>query len=98
MSIRWCVICARTAGDGLALPMSSPRYTCAESTLTISTGAERASASAQSLLPTPVGPASSSTGSGATGETAPATSAAAQEQLIELLQREACPGGAAVIA
>ena len=32
---------ARSRGDGLAVPMSMPRYTCAESTLTISTGKAR---------------------------------------------------------
>ena len=35
---------------GLAVPMSSPRYTCAESTLTISTGNSRARRSAKSAL------------------------------------------------
>ena len=44
------------AASGLALPMSSPRYTCAESTLTISIGNSRASRIAMSLLPVPVGP------------------------------------------
>src|SRR5262245_37456390 len=60
MSIRWCGTCARSAALGLAVPMSMPRYTCAESTLMISRSTCRASASASALLPLAVGPASTS--------------------------------------
>src|SRR5260363_308776 len=35
-SIKWCGARARKSASGLAVPISSPRYTCAESTLTIS--------------------------------------------------------------
>ena len=44
---------ARCAASGLALPMSSPRYTCAESTLTISIGNSRARRSANRSCPCP---------------------------------------------
>ena len=57
MSIRWCGTAARSAGVGLAVPMSMPRYTRAESTLTISAGTSPARASATALLPLAVGPA-----------------------------------------
>src|SRR5215510_9479005 len=70
--------------------MSRPRYTCAESTLTISSGNSRASASAKSVLPVPVGPVSTAIGR--------RTLAAAQEHAVELLQRHLRPGGPAVIA
>ena len=36
-STRWCTTSARSAGVGLAVPMSRPRYTCIESSETIST-------------------------------------------------------------
>src|SRR5690242_15814319 len=95
MSMRRCGTRSSTGRAGLAVPMSSPRYTSAESTLTISTGALSASAIAQSLLPEPVGPVSTNTGSrGPAG----AISAAPQEQLVELLQAEAGPGRTAVVA
>ena len=83
---------------GLAVPMSSPRYTCAESTHMISTGACAASRMAQSLLPLPVGPVRISTGSSWRPHRPRRTLAAPQEQLVELLQGEARPGGTAVIA
>ena len=44
------------AAVGLAVPMSMPRYTSAESTLTISTGSDSARRMARSDLPEPVGP------------------------------------------
>src|SRR5688572_20554496 len=96
---------ARISADGLALPMSSPRYTCAESTLTISSGNSRASASAMSVLPLPVGPVSTAIGrrrpapvvSGRdSGD--PLTSSAAQDHGVELGQRHLRPGRPAVIA
>ena len=57
MSIRWCGTAASSAADGLAVPMSMPRYTRAESTLMISTGRRCATASAAAVLPDAVGPA-----------------------------------------
>src|SRR5258706_16159839 len=62
MSIRWCGTRARSAADGLAVPTSMPRYTSAESTLTISTGSTSAMASAAAVLPEAVGPARHSAG------------------------------------
>src|SRR5690242_13811386 len=56
MSMRWWGTAARSAADAFAVPMSMPRYTCAESTLTISIGCERASARASRDLPLAVGP------------------------------------------
>ena len=58
MSIRWCGILARVARSGFAVPISMPRYTWAESTLTISNGNRSASSRAMSDLPAPVGPIS----------------------------------------
>ena len=58
MSIRWCGTAARSAGVGFAVPMSMPRYTRAESTLTISASRARASCRAAAVLPAAVGPAS----------------------------------------
>src|SRR4051812_28814403 len=57
MSIRWCGTSACSAALGLAVPMSMPRYTSAESTLMISTGWHCAMASAAAVLPAAVGPA-----------------------------------------
>src|SRR5688572_29325686 len=70
--------------------MSRPRYTCAESTLTISTGNSAARRNASSLLPVPVGPVR--TGIGRPG------SAATQEHSIELVQAHLRPRRASVIA
>src|SRR5687767_15826350 len=72
--------------------MSSPRYTCAESTLTISTGNSRASASAKSVFPVPVGPVSTAIGR------APLTSSPAQEHAVQLFERHLRPGRAPMIA
>ncbi len=47
---------ARVPGEGLAVPMSMPRYTSAESTLMISMGSCSASFTPKSDLPEPVGP------------------------------------------
>ena len=61
--MQWWATSARSAGVGLAVPMSMPRYTCIESTDTISTpvhGAGEASASAD--LPDAVGPTMASGG------------------------------------
>src|SRR5450631_1452343 len=58
MSIRWCATAARSAAEGLAVPMSRSRYTCAESTLMISTGKRAAISSATAVLPLAVGPIS----------------------------------------
>ena len=55
---------ARSAADGLAVPMSIPRYTCIASTATISVPATaRAAVIATSDLPDAVGP-STTTGAG----------------------------------
>src|SRR5579862_2285321 len=93
--MRWCGTRARVSRDGFAVPMSIPRYTRAESTLTISTGKVSASCKAHSLFPTAVGPASTTTG---TAVARRACSAPTQKELIELAEREACPGWPAVIA
>src|SRR5579871_6030589 len=107
MSIRWWTMRLRRPRSGLALPMSSPRYTNAESTLTISrgTGVDSARRTAHSLLPDPVGPVSTSTGGFGlmvgtpTGPSAGAeASPAPQEQLVQLREREPRPGGPPVIA
>src|SRR6185436_2714544 len=58
MSIRWCGTCARSSAPGLAVPMSMPRYTSAESSDTISTGSLAATFSASADLPLAVGPRS----------------------------------------
>src|SRR5437667_457316 len=42
MSMRWCGMRWRSSCAGFAVPISKPRYTSAESTLTISTGASSA--------------------------------------------------------
>ena len=47
---------ARSAGVGLAVPISMPRYTCMESAETIIAPASRASRMARSDLPDAVGP------------------------------------------
>src|SRR5262245_55122224 len=88
--------------------MSRPRYTCAESQVTISTGNSRASASATSLLPVPVGPVSTAIGrcmggawsgfSGLPGCARATGSAPAQEHPVELAERDLSPGGTPVIA
>src|SRR5690606_17680667 len=57
MSMRWCTTAVRSAAVGLAVPMSMPQYTSAESTLMISASRAWASASAAALLPLAVGPA-----------------------------------------
>src|SRR3954465_11161692 len=57
-SMRWCGTALRSAALGLAVPMSRPRYTCAESIDTISRGTRSASASAMWDLPLAVGPSS----------------------------------------
>jgi hypothetical protein len=62
MSIRWCGTLLRSDGEAFAVPTSMPRYTCAESTLTISTGNSRASASAMGVFPLAVGPRSKTAG------------------------------------
>src|SRR5450759_4848194 len=68
MSIRWCGAAARSAAVGLAVPMSRSRYTCAESTLMISTGKRAASSSATAVLPLAVGPISKIAGGNLVGE------------------------------
>ncbi len=56
-SIRWCGTAARSATDGLAVPMSMPRYTCMESSETISTSpSAAATARATADFPDAVGP------------------------------------------
>ena len=56
ISIRWCGTCASSACVGLAAPISSPRYTSAESTLMISPPRRCAKSSAYAVLPDAVGP------------------------------------------
>src|SRR5215471_14930845 len=65
-----------------------PRYTCAESTLTISTGRVRARASASGVLPLAVGPM----------RRIAAGSAATHEELVEVPEAHLEPGRAAVVA
>src|SRR5215469_15532510 len=98
MSIRWCGTRARTAWEGFAVPISSPRYTSAESALTISTPPSSASFSAHSVLPAPVGPVRTRSDGEALAAGSALTLTAAQEQPVELLQRQARPGRTAVIA
>ena len=58
-STRWWTTAARSASVGLAVPMSMPRYTCIESSDTISTSpSSRASANASADFPDAVGPTS----------------------------------------
>src|SRR3569832_513218 len=56
MSINRCGATANTSGPGLAVPISIPRYTKAESTLTISQGSRRTNSTAKPVLPEAVGP------------------------------------------
>ena len=57
MSTRWYGTIARSAADGLAVPMSMPRYTAMESTETSSaSGRRRARARANVDFPDAVGP------------------------------------------
>ena len=56
--MRWCGTRARSSAEGLAVPMSSPRYTCIESTETISPPSCSARSNAMLDFPTAVGPAS----------------------------------------
>src|SRR5487761_59332 len=103
--MRRCASRVRSSRAGLAAPMSRPRYTSAESTLTISTGAASARWMAQSLLPVPVGPVSRYTGScdlafilAIASPRDPHNSPPPQEELVELSEGEARPGRAAVVA
>ena len=57
-SIQWWRTLARCRQEGLAVPMSMCRYICRESADMISPSSSCASASARSVLPTAVGPAS----------------------------------------
>src|ERR1700738_5348277 len=54
--MRWCGVRARVLLSGLAVPMSIPRYTSAESTLMISNGNFSVRRMARSDFPEPVGP------------------------------------------
>src|SRR4051812_14620410 len=56
MSTRWWGMALRSAALAFAVPMSRPRYTCAESIDTISSGTRSASAIAIWDLPLAVGP------------------------------------------
>src|SRR5688572_5785956 len=101
MSTRWCTTRARSASVGLAVPMSIPRYTMAESTLTIWAGKRSPSSNDSRVLPAPVGPIRSTTGrtAGLTRSLAGViASAPAQEQPVQLVQGDARPGRAAVVA
>ena len=60
MSTMWWVTLARSAGDGLAVPMSIPRYTCIESTESTDPPRSAASRRAISLFPEAVGPRTAS--------------------------------------
>src|SRR6185436_7478308 len=92
--------------------MSMPRYTCAESTLTISTGKRSASESASEDFPEQVGPISSTTGimhlaarvartrckSVASGPCRASLLPTAHEDAVEIRESELIPRGPAVIA
>src|SRR3954451_23966075 len=57
MSTRWCRTSACSSGDGLAVPMSMPRYTCMASAETSSTSpSRRAISRASADFPDAVGP------------------------------------------
>src|SRR6266568_3435342 len=75
--------------------MSIPRYTCAESTLTISTGMRDASASATALLPDAVGPMSKIVGVMRADR---AMSPPTHEEAVQISKRELIPRRPAVIA
>src|SRR5262252_8093029 len=82
--------------------MSMPRYTCAESTLTISARSLPASASESALLPEAVGPISSTAGvircsAGRRTENATAL-APAHEQPVEVRERQLIPRRSSVVA
>ena len=96
MSIRWCGTPSRSFMLGLAVPMSMPRYTSAESMDTTSPPSAWASAMANPVLPEAVGPISAM----ARGFTKAARGAlaAAQEQPVQVGERELVPGGAAMVA
>src|SRR5437660_535666 len=92
---------ARSADVGLAVPMSSWRYTWRESTERISAPSSSASSIATSVLPTAVGPASVSSGGRAAsgpeslttmGQAAEGSEqrlpAAAPEEALEVLQTQ----------
>src|SRR5215475_223620 len=97
-SIRRCGTRARSSGVGFAVPMSIPRYTCPESTLTISTGSVSPSAIARRDLPLAVGPRRAK----AVRVTARAFGrdalAPAQEQLVEIGERKLVPGRPPMVA
>src|SRR5438309_8112850 len=95
MSNRWCGTFARVSASGLAVPTFMSRYTCAESTLTISPPKRDASASATTDLPAAVGPISST--AGITGF-ADAVLASAHEQPVEVVQAQLVPRRTSVIA
>src|SRR5512139_2577922 len=76
--------------------MSMPRYTCAESTLMISTGSKAAMRMASSLLPVAVGPAMAMPPGSAAASAMGLP--AAQEQMVELGQRHARERGPAMVA
>ena len=64
-SSRWCGTARCSAGVGLAVPMSMPRYTCMESTVTISRSpSAAATARATEDLPDAVHPTSASRAAG----------------------------------
>src|SRR5512139_951865 len=84
------------AAFGFAVPMSMPRYTMAESTLTITNGSRSTSATARSVLPTAVGPMRQTTL--APSPPTASASAPAHEQAVELGKAEPRPGGTAVVA
>ena len=57
--MQWCGTARWSAAVGLAVPMSMPRYTCMESTATISTSSRCAAISIASAdFPDAVGPSS----------------------------------------
>src|SRR5205085_8257753 len=82
---------SRSAREGLAVPMSRPRYTWPESMLTISTGRRSASSKARRDLPLAVGPSRHTA-------VFAALLAATQEQAVEVGHRELVPGRATMVA
>src|SRR5689334_1429155 len=95
MSIKWCGTALRISGVGFAVPMSSPRYTTAESMLMISSGTRCASSRASSVLPQAVGPVRHTYSKRRASLT---RSLPAQEQTVEILERDGRPCRPAVVA
>src|SRR6267143_2217709 len=80
----WGTRC-RVAASGLAVPMSSPRYTCRASAEMTVRGQCAARASASAVFPTPVGPTMTGT-----------SGLRAAKPALQLIPRELHDGGPAV--